>query len=274
MPEGDTIHRAAATLRPFVEGRTIESADRNDRSPLDVTALPGRILETVEPRGKHLLMHLDDGLVIHSHMGMTGSWHLYEHDAEWRKPRSRAWLVMRFERVDAVCFTPKILELLSPDGLRRHAMLRGLGPDVLSPTFDVTEVVERFRAASERPIGEAILDQRNVSGIGNVYKSEVLFLERIDPFGPVGSLSDETLERIIRTSRRLAFRNLDGRPRRTRFRSDGDRKWVYGRSGEPCPECGATIKLRRQGDLGRTTYFCSKCQPPGVVSDDRLDPGS
>lgn len=260
MPEGDTIRRAADTLRPFVEGAVIEVAERIERTPFEVDSLPGCEIAGVEARGKHLLLHLGDGRAVHSHLGMTGSWHLYEHDAAWRKPRHRAWLVLRVPRVDVVCFSPKILELLSPDALRRHTLLNRLGPDILSATFDERHALERLRRLDAKPVGEAILAQTALSGVGNVYKSEVLFLQRVDPFAPVGEFSDETLLAIIARVRSLAKRNLDGRPRRTRFRTDGGRKWVYDRLGEPCLECGTPIRMQRQGDLGRSTYWCPECQ--------------
>ncbi len=261
MPEGDTIYTAARTLRRHLVGRVVEEAVGSDHFRLDASRLVGRTTREVESRGKHLLVHLDDGHVIHSHMGMTGSWHVYAAGATWRKPRRNARLVLRVEGQEVVCFTPKQLELLTPDGLRRHAHLQRLGPDVLDESFDVEACLARLRREGRRPVGEVVMDQRVLAGIGNVYKSEVLFLERIDPFAPVASLDDERLRGLLRRTVRLARRNLEGKPRRTRSRPDGRRKWVYGRSGEPCYECGTSIRMRRQGDLGRSTYWCPACQP-------------
>lgn len=264
MPEGDTIYRTAVTLRAAVQGQLIVSA-RSRQPGLQPATIGQHRLELVEARGKHLLMHLDDQRVIHSHMGMTGSWHLYRVGEPWRKPESRAALTLVFShQLVVVCFTPKLLELLPPSSLERHAWLPQLGPDVLASDFDEAEVLRRFRECATRPLGEAIMDQSIWSGVGNVYKSETLFLERLDPFQPVAALDDERLQLLIRNTRILMRRNLEGRARRTRFGRDGHRFWAYGRSGEPCFVCGQRLEMRRQGDLGRSTYFCPTCQqsPP------------
>ncbi|MCH5373990.1 MAG: formamidopyrimidine DNA glycosylase, partial [Planctomycetes bacterium] len=159
-----------------------------------------------------------------------------------------------------VCFFPKTLELLSETRLRRHPYLSRLGPDLLAETSDDDEILRRFRLHQRRAIGEAVMDQTIVCGIGNVYKSEVLFLCHLDPFLPVHHFSDDQLRGLIHRSRQLMSKNLQGYPRRTRFGLDGNRVWVYGRAGKPCLVCGARIQIRRQGDLGRTTYWCPTCQ--------------
>jgi len=259
MPEGDTIYRTAGRLRSALGGKPIDAAE--SRLPrLDAGALGGRRVTSVEARGKHLLIHLDDGGAIHSHLGMTGAWHVYRAGEPWRKPRHRAQLVLQCGDCTAVCFTPKTLERLSPDRLRRHDALRQLGPDLLGRSFDAAEVVRRFRLHNATPIGEAVLNQSIASGVGNVYKSEVLFLTRTDPFVPVGDLTDDQIADVVDRARRLMARNLDGFARRTRFGRDGGRLWVYGRSGKPCYVCGTPIRIRRQGDQGRTTYWCPECQ--------------
>lgn len=261
MPEGDTIFRSAVQLRKALDGRTIEKANVWDRlagSPL--AALAGRRIEAVEARGKHLLMHLADGGAIHSHMGMTGSWHLYPVGEPWQKPVRNAALVLTLGDIEAVCFTPKTLELLSPDALRRHSHLRNLGPDLLAGTFAMSEALGRLRAVDTMPLGEAVMNQCAVSGIGNVYKSEVLFLRQLDPFAPVAAYSDNELQTMLAEARRQMLRNLDGRPRTTRV-GPGGRLWVYGRRGRPCFKCSVLIEMRRQGDAGRSTYWCPQCQP-------------
>jgi len=154
----------------------------------------------------------------------------------------------------------KVLQLLSPDQLRRHIHLTRLGPDLLAEQVDEAEVLRRFRAHDPTPIGEAVMNQSIVAGIGNVYKSEILFLTRTNPLTPVGHLSDEHVLKIAQTARRWMANNLTGYPRRTRSALGRQRLWVYGRSGKPCFECGQRIQLRRQGDLGRTTYWCPQCQ--------------
>ena len=161
-----------------------------------------------------------------------------------------------------VCFSPKLLQLLSADQLRRHAHLNRLGPDLLAEQVDDAEVLRRFRIHDQAPIGEAVMNQTVVAGIGNVYKSEILFLTRTNPWTKVGCLSDEQILNIAQTARQWLAKNLSGAPRRTRASLDGQRLWVYGRSGKPCFVCGQRIQLRRQGDAGRTTYWCGQCQPP------------
>jgi endonuclease VIII len=259
MPEGDTIFRTAARLRPVLEGRCIDAADC--RVPqLGADALAGRVIAAVEARGKHLLIHLDDGRVIHSHLGMHGAWHIYRLGQPWQKPARQAALCLRVPETECVCFNPKTLELLSETAFRRHPHLHRLGPDLLADKLDEAEVLRRFRTGPLRPIGEAVMDQTIVCGIGNVYKSEVLFLCRIDPFVAVGQLGDDRLVELIQCARQLMSKNLRGDPRRTRFRLDGERVWVYGRAGKACFTCGAPVQIRRQGDLGRTTFWCPACQ--------------
>lgn len=262
MPEGDTIFRSAVQLRRALAGQCINASttwDRVRNSPL--AELAGRTIVAVEARGKHLLMHLDDGSAIHSHMGMTGSWHLYPQGEPWQKPARNAALVLSLESLSAVCFTPELLELLTADGLRRHEHLNSLGPDLLAGEFAMHAALGRFRMVDRLPLGEAVMNQRVVCGIGNVYKSEVLFLRRLDPFAPVAAFADEELSEMLAEARRHMLRNLDGRPRQTRV-GPGGRLWVYGRNGRPCYKCSAVIEIRRQGDAGRTTFWCPSCQPP------------
>lgn len=259
MPEGDTIFRAAETLRDVLEGQQIISSDSN----VDVLSMPSRAEKTVvgvEARGKHLLIHFDDQMVLHSHMGMTGSWHVYQNDEPWKKPQSRAACVLQTDRSTAVCFTPKLIECLSPTELRRHRHLSRLGPDLLSAEFDYDRAIARFRIHNSRPIGEAIMNQTIVCGIGNVYKSEILFLERANPFALVEQYSDDDLDAILRQARKLMLRNRKGHRRVTRVSLQGGRVWVYRRSREKCFECGSLIQMQRQGDLGRSTYWCPQCQ--------------
>jgi endonuclease-8 len=198
---------------------------------------------------------------------MHGSWHLYQPGEPWRQDRRQAALMIELPSCVCICFSPKVLQLLSADQLRRHVHLTRLGPDLLAEQVDEAEVLRRFRAHDPTPIGEAVMNQSIVAGIGNVYKSEILFLTRTNPLVPVGRLSDEQILKIAQTARRWMAKNLTGYPRRTRSALDGQRLWVYGRSGKPCFECGQLIQLRRQGDLGRTTYWCPQCQTaPGSAS--------
>jgi endonuclease-8 len=193
-------------------------------------------------------------------MGMTGSWHIYRPGEPWQKPAHRAAVVIECSQACVVCFTPKLLELLSAAQLRRHDYLRRLGPDLLGWPPSDEDVVARFRQCNSLPIGEAVMNQTVVSGIGNVYKSEVLFHQHLHPQTPVRDLRDEQILALVAVSRELMQQNLSGRPRTTRHALDGGRFWVFSRSGKPCYACGTPIALIRQGDAGRTTYFCPQCQ--------------
>lgn len=267
MPEGDTLFRIAWRLRPLLEGQSVVQAVSSDPR-IAANTLVGHSVLAVECRGKHLLIHADDGRAIHTHLGMTGSWHVYAPGETWQKPASRAALWLTTDQAVCVCFSPKTLELLSRDGLRRHTHLRQLGPDVLSAVFDAEEAHARFRARGWLPLGVALMDQTILCGVGNIYKSETLFQCRLDPFAAVSDLSDERLAQLVETARRLMRANLYSRTRRTRYSSDGQPFWVYGRSGKPCFRCGEAIHMRHQGDLGRSTYWCPICQrgsPPRTI---------
>lgn len=267
MPEGDTIYRSAVTLRPALEGIVIARARLRDRQ-FEVERIIGSTVTSVEARGKHLLMHLSAGGAIHSHMGMTGSWHIYRPGELWRKPTHYAALELGMPTLDVICFSPKLLELLTADQLRRRPQLTRLGPDLLACDFDVPGAVARFRQYDALPLGEAVMNQTIVCGIGNVYKSDLLFLMGFDPFAVVAKFGDEELSRMLEKARSLMRRNLSGAPRQTRYRGDGRRLWCYGRSGEECFRCGAIIQLRRQGDAGRTTCWCPMCQPSRASTEN------
>jgi endonuclease-8 len=270
MPEGDTIYRTAVSLRPALEGGRIARAQLRDRQ-FEAESLVGVMVTSVEARGKHLLMHLDADGAIHSHMGMTGSWHIYRPGEPWLKPTRYASLQLAVElptaprrhemQLEVICFSPKLLELLTADQLRRHPHLTRLGPDLLAADFDVAEAVARFRAHNGVPLGEAVMNQTIVCGIGNVYKSDLLFLMGFDPFAAVERFTDSELTAMIEKGRGLMRRNLTGAPRQTRYQGDGRRLWCYGRSGEACFKCGTKIRLSRQGEQGRTTCWCPSCQP-------------
>ncbi len=261
MPEGDTIHRTATRLRRYLPGREIVSA-RGREWLIDAPAMTGAMIADVEARGKHLLIKLADGRVIHGHSGMTGSWHVYAHGEAWTKPEKYAGLVIETSDVVVVFFSPKQLELLSPDGFRRHRQLLALGPDLLATDVDMENVIARFRRHHAAPLGVAVMNQAICSGIGNVYKSELLFLHNLDPFARVAAIDDSSLRDLLDLARELMHFNLQGPKRTTRTEGDGGRLWVYGRRGDPCYLCGSAIHLTRQGDAGRTTYWCPECQPP------------
>jgi endonuclease-8 len=195
-------------------------------------------------------------------MGMTGSWHIYRPGQPWRKPAHYAALQLAINSLEVICFSPRLLALLTADQLRRHPHLTRLGPDLLSTELDVEAAVARFRARNNLPLGEAVMNQTIVSGIGNIYKSEVLFILKLDPFAPVSQFTDDELCGLVAKARYLLRQNSGGPNRTTRFGSDAGRMWVYGKVGRACPKCGCIIEIRRQGDAGRTTFWCPECQPP------------
>jgi endonuclease-8 len=259
MPEGDTIFRSARTLHRVLAG--LEVLECESRVPsIEGQRLVGRRVLGVDARGKNLFIHFDGALVLFTHLRMTGSWHIYRPGEPWMKSARGARIVLTMRDVIAVCFHAPVVELVDEARLRRDRRIESLGPDLLGPGFDGAEARRRLRALGETPIGVAILDQSAVAGIGNVYKSEVLFLCGIDPFAGVSALDDEQLDRIVTTAAQLLEQNTVTRARVTRVDERGARLWVYGRRGRPCARCGTTIRCQRQGDAGRTTYWCPKCQ--------------
>ncbi len=269
MPEGDTLFRIATRLRPVLVGQMLVEA-RGGRLAPDAPSLAGHCVTSVEARGKHLLIDLADGRAIHSHLGMTGSWHVYAPREPWAKPVSRAGLVLVTPPHVVVNFSPKLIEITTQRSLRRDPYLNRLGPDLMDEGFDPVGPLPRVRTFDAYPIGEVVMNQTVVRGIGNVYKSETLFLCRLDPWAPVRSLDDARLIDLLRVAHKLMRRNRGGGRRTTRHAGDGQRMWVYGRRGEPCFQCGEVIQVRRQGELGRTTYWCTTCQPIGESHSNDL----
>lgn len=260
MPEGDTILRAARVLGKALAGRTLTSVETS-LPALHGHGLKGRVITDITAHGKSMLIHFDDGRVLHSHMRMTGSWHIYRPGERWQKPRQYARIILETDAYIAVCFSAPVVELLTPRGVAEHPSLTSLGPDILAPEFDVEEALRRLRTIDRAELGDALLDQRAVAGIGNIYKSETCFICRVNPFLPVGSYDDAQLTLILTRAREIMSANLDERaPRRTAFYADGQRFHVYKKSGSPCRACGTFIRMRRQGEAARSTYFCPRCQ--------------
>jgi endonuclease-8 len=267
MPEGDTLRRTADGLRPHLVGRAVLRATARPPGPRP-ELLVGRRIVAVEALGKNLLIRLEDGLAIRTHLGMHGTWHRYRPGEHWHRAPARARLVLEVEGAVAVCFDAPTVELLEQRAEPVHPPLASLGPDLLAPDADENEAVRRLRlpARADRTIAEGLLDQRALAGIGNVYKSEALFIDRIDPFAPVRSLGDAALRRLVATARRLLVANADRRTSRGRRTTGDDRAaagsplWVYGRAGRPCLRCGTPIASRRHGDPPRLTYWCPHCQ--------------
>src|SRR5690606_26246052 len=194
-------------------------------------------------------------------LGMNGSWHLYPIGEPWRKPPRLAGVALRTETHEAVNFNPKLLKLTTTAALRRDPYLKRLGPDLMLTESDLGEVIERMLVYHAAPIGEAVMNQTIACGIGNIYKSETLFLAKINPWTLVGELSHAELHRYLADARELMRLNRHSGDRTTRFASDGQKMWVYSRAGKPCFVCGTRIAVRRQGDAGRTTFWCAHCQP-------------
>jgi endonuclease-8 len=266
MPEGDTIFRTADVLGRALLGGVLRRAVARPQPGLarvpDLSVLVGSTVETVEARGKHLLIGFSGGRWLRTHMRMRGSWHRYAPGERWRLPERRATCVLETESAVAVCFDAQVAELLTSAELERHAGLRALGPDPLAPSPDFAEAVRRLRTQASLPLGEALLDQRLLAGIGNVIKSEALFIERLDPWAPVSAFTGDEVRAVVRRAADLLRGNTGGGRRvTTGRRSPGESLWVYKRGGRPCRRCGTLIRARRQGEEGRTTYWCAGCQP-------------
>lgn len=277
MPEGDTLFRTADVLRRALLGSQVRAA-RGRPGGARLERLVGSHVTDVTTRGKHLFVCFDVGLTLHTHLGMKGAWHRYAPGDQWRRQRGAAVAVIETDRVVAVCFAAPVVELLETRALERHPIVSRLGPDLLDAGLDVEAAADRVRlmARNGLTIGEALLDQEAVAGLGNVYRSEVLFCERVDPFAPAASLAPGVIERLLRTGARLLGANLSGQPRVTvpdargpgvhAASPRGARTWVYGRAGRPCRRCGTLVRSRSFGQPPRRLYWCPDCQPSGVTA--------
>jgi endonuclease VIII len=275
VPEGDTIYRAARTLHTALAGQRVTRFETVLAHLTRVDAdhpIAGRMLERVEARGKHVLMWLDSGgegsLVLRTHMRMHGSWHIYRPGERWQRPRREMRIVIETAPYVAVAFAVPVAEFVAAEALERDGPVAELGPDLLSDTVDSAEAVTRLAARADMEIADALLDQRAVAGIGNVFKSEILFAARLNPFTKVGTLTDAELARIVAIAVRQMRANItDAAPgmahgRRTTNRLDpAAGLWVYGRRGQACRRCGTPIQRARQGPDMRSTYWCERCQP-------------
>jgi endonuclease-8 len=274
MPEGDTIFRTARSLHKALAGHRATKFDTayahvariDDEKPI-----AGRLIERCEAAGKHVLIVFEGDLILRTHMRMNGSWHLYRHGERWwRGPQA---MRVRVDTADwvAVAFDVPVAEFVTAKQLVSTDPVAALGPDLLGVTFDREEAIRRVQAAGALPIAQALLDQRLVAGIGNVYKSEVLFLAGVHPETPASAVTQETFERVMDLARQLLQDNVvPGTPaaiqtyrslRRTDRRSDpSDSLWVYSRAGQPCRRCGTAIRSMKMGVDARTTYWCPACQ--------------
>jgi endonuclease-8 len=253
MPEGDTIAWAANRIRPVLAGRvpeqiiTPQPRHAMDRWP---DRLAGRRVEGVDTHGKHLFIQFEGGLVLHSHLGMSGSWLV----ARIRRPWRRAWIVLQAGEHWVAELDGPVLELMTAGRSRFDQRLSRLGPDVLAPQFDGERFLRRLRADDPgRTLGDALLDQSIVAGIGNLWKAEGCWEAGIDPWRALSSVSDSEALALIDSVR----------PRMLRSAIDGPgtiQRRVYLHHGRPCPRCGTRITARGQGDDNRTTYWCPGCQ--------------
>jgi endonuclease VIII len=279
MPEGDTIYRSARAMQRAIGGAVVTGFETglaklarvNDDSPLI-----GRTVERVESRGKWLLIFFTGDLILVTHMLMSGSWHLYRTGERWRMLRSRMRVVIRTAEWEAVAFNVPIAEFHTARSLERSSQVPRLGPDILSPEFTQQNGVARLMAHArdypEDEVGQMLLNQHVLAGLGNVYKSEVAFATRVNPFRPMKTLSIDEIKRIVEIAERYVKANvIDGKGdgivtysgnRRTTHAIDREeRLWVYRREGQECRRCGATIRMQRQGIQARSTYWCPDCQP-------------
>jgi len=257
MPEGDTIHRAADQIASALDGRIPEEVlTPHPRRWMDEwpARLRGRAVRSVDAHGKHLFLRFDGGLTVHSHLRMTGHWGVYRRGESWLRSPRRAWLVLRSGDWDVVEFDGPVLELMSDSRARLDPRFAELGQDVLGEQFDNERFIARLRASDpRRAVADALLDQRIVAGIGNLWKAELCFAAGIDPWRELSALNDDEAARLIELARELMRRSVQGgnwtRPRA-----------VYRRAGLPCPRCSEIVRRRGQGENNRSTYWCPGCQ--------------
>jgi endonuclease VIII len=271
VPEGDTIFRAAQTLHRVFAGRVVtgfSSVLPYLNRVAEDRPLAGRTIESVVARGKHLLIAFSGNLILHTHMRMNGSWHIYPAGERWKRPARDMRILIETETAVAVGFNIPVAEFLTAGDLAKHRQLRRLGPDLLGDSFDASKVFDTMRQRRD-PIADVLLDQGVMAGIGNVFKSEILFLAEVDPFAKPAELSDAQLERVIATARAQLRANVlppsrtlgPAFGRQTMDSLDPNEKlWVYGRGGKPCLRCGAPIQSRATGLDARLTYWCPRCQ--------------
>lgn len=261
MPEGDTVYRAAAALDRALTGHVLTSTDFRVPQLATVDLTGGTVIRTLA-HGKHLLTRIDHAqpVTLHTHLRMEGSWHVYAGQDRWRRPADQARVLLRIEGRTAVGFSLGVVELVH----RRdeEALTAHLGPDLLGPGWDEDEVLRRLSSQPTRSTGEALLDQRNLAGLGNMYVSELCFTGGVHPASPIGGLPD--LPRLVRRARLMLEANKERAIQSTTGDlRPGERMWVYRRDQQPCRRCGTTIAVMMLGEPGRerAAYWCPSCQP-------------
>ena len=275
MPEGDTIFRAARTLNRALAGQPVTGFEtvlpKLSRVEFD-TPITGRTVIGVNATGKWMSMNFSGGLTLLTHMLMSGSWHIYRPGEVWQRPAIAMRIVIKTEKLWAVAFNVPIAEFHTADSLRRRHGFRSLGQDVLSADFDAADAVQHLAAHGHLTVGEALLSQSIMAGLGNVFKSEVCFACGVNPFRRVGELRMEELACLVEAARKFLLANVastsgdqiitySGMRRTTGRANSEERLWVYGRRGEPCRKCGTPIESRKQGEDARTSFWCPQCQP-------------
>ena len=284
MPEGDTIYRAARALQKAIGGKVVSGFDTglaklapvNDDAPL-----VGRTVEKVESRGKWCLIFFSGDLILVTHMLMSGSWHLYRTGEKWWMGRERMRVVIRTADWEAVGFNIPGADFHTARSLERSSQVPKLGPDILSDEFTVGAGVARLavygRENPDAEIAVVLLNQRVLAGLGNVYKSEVAFAVGVNPFRAMGTITPREMEVMVEVAQRYMKANVvdgasspnggegivtySGKRRTTHSSNREERLWVYGRQGQECRRCGATVMMRKQGVQARSTYWCPECQP-------------
>ena len=266
MPEGDTLARIADVLGRALTGQTVTNA-RGRPGGARLDKVVGATVESVESRGKHLLIGFSNGMTLHTHLAMTGEWHRYRPSERWHQPADRAVAVIETPAATAVAFNAPTVELIDTRALALHPRLRNLGTDVSKQEFDPELAIARIRdpARAQASLGDALLDQRALAGLGNVYRSELCFMERVSPFTRVADIPDETLKRLVVRGAELVKQNSRGGARVTTSAGMPTRTYVYGRTGRPCLRCGSLIRSEvvRSASYSaapRRVYWCPSCQ--------------
>lgn len=264
MPEGDTVWRTGRHLDKALSGSLLRGSDFRVPALATVDLAGQPVVETVA-RGKHLLTRIGHEVTLHTHLKMEGSWHLYREGTSWRRPASQARVVLRTDRWTAVGFSLGVVELVRRDA--EDAVVGHLGPDLLGPDWDAEEALSRLRSDPARAVGEALLDQRNLAGIGNMYKAEVCFLLGVHPGVPVGEVGNlpalvHQAKRVLEANKLRVEQTTTGDTRR------GAQHWVYRRDKQPCRRCGTRIRVDMQGPEARerASYWCPRCQPAPTAS--------
>ncbi len=275
MPEGDTIFRTARTLNRALAGKSVTSF--RTTFPLltrfdDDTPLTGQIVDRVESRGKWVLIYFSGGGILATHMLMNGSWHIYRPGEQWQQPSANMRIVIETSDFVAVGFSVPVAEMHTAQSLARERRIPPATSHVLGRDFDESSAVESLLASGDLELGEALLRQRVLAGVGNVFKSEICFAAGLHPFRKVDTLTREQAAEVVAIARRQLGANVleesgngivtyRGRRRRTTHSDDpGESLWVYGRTGQPCRRCGEPILRRLQGLGARATYWCPRCQ--------------